>query len=146
MNSSPKNLHPAVTESLDHWHDMMTRLDLTDLERIVHPDAKFRSPMSIHPYGPRPAMLLALRTVITVFDDFTYHRQLVSDDGLNVVLEFSAKVDGKQVKGIDLVEFNEDGLIVDFEVMGRPINGIAALGAVMGARIGDKLPAFKIRE
>lgn len=146
MISSPKNLHPAVTKSLNHWHEMISRLDLSDLEQIVHPDAKFRSPMSVHPYGPRPAMLLALTTVITVFDDFTYHRQLVSDDGLNVVLEFSAKVDGKLVKGIDFVQFDVDGLIVDFEVMARPINGIAALGAAMAERIGDKLPAYKIRE
>lgn len=91
-------------------------------------------------------MLMVLSTVITVFEDFTYHRQFASDDGLNVVLEFSANVDGKQIKGVDVVQFNEDGLIVDFEVMARPINGVAALGAAMSARLGDRLPDFKIKK
>lgn len=146
MITSPKSLGPAVTKSLDHWHEMMSRNDLSDLERIVHPDAVFKSPMSIHPYSPRPAVLLALTTVIQVFDNFTYHRQFVSDDGLNVVLEFSANVGDKVMRGVDIVRFDEDGLIVEFEVMGRPANGVLALGAEMSSRIGDKLPAFKKRQ
>ena len=44
---------------------------------------------------------LILNTVLQVFEDFVYHRELVSADGLNVVLEFSAKVGGRELKGID---------------------------------------------
>ena len=69
--------------------------------------------------------------------------QFASSDGLNVVLEFSAVVDGKQLKGIDMIRFDEQGRIVEFEVMIRPLNALQALGAEMGARLGQVLPSFK---
>jgi len=124
---------------------MIARRDLGELESIVHPEAVFRSPMAINAYRPRPALLLALNTVLTIFKDFSYHRQFASADGLSAVLEFSATVNDKQIKGIDLIRFDEAGLIVDFEVMVRPLNGLQALGAEMGARLGHALPAFKFK-
>jgi hypothetical protein len=81
--------------------------------------------------------------VITVFEDFEYHRQAATPDGQNVVLEFAARVGDKGVKGIDFVRFDDDGLIVDFEVMMRPMNGVQALAAEMGQRLGGLIPAFK---
>lgn len=135
--------HPAVAATLARWHDMIERQDLGDLPQIVHPDACFRSPMAFHPYASAQAVVLVLRTVIQVFRDFRYHRQLYSDDGLSVVLEFSAEVGGRQLKGIDLVRFAEDGRILDFEVMVRPMSGLQALGEEMGRRLSTVLPAFK---
>lgn len=145
MTEAPKNIHPAVARSLDTWHHMVASRDLSNLLSIVHPDAVFRSPMANTAYTSAPALMLALSTVIQVFEDFTYHRQLATDDGLNIVLEFSARVSDKQLKGIDLVRFNEEGQIMEFEVMVRPLSGLQALGAEMGARLGDKLPAFKAK-
>ena len=145
MQSAPSHLKPAVAASIATWHDMIAKRDLSALPGIVHPDAVFRSPTAIHSYQPAAALILALSTVIQVFEDFTYHRQLASDDGLNVVLEFSARVGDKQLKGIDLVRFDEDGKIVEFEVMVRPLSGLQALGAEMGARLAQKMPAFKVK-
>lgn len=145
MTEAPKNIHPAVARSLDTWHHMVASRDLSNLLSIVRPDAVFRSPMANTAYTSAPALMLALSTVIQVFEDFTYHRQLATDDGLNIVLEFSARVGDKQLKGIDLVRFNEQGQITEFEVMVRPLSGLQALGAEMGARLGDKLPAFKAK-
>ncbi|KAG8151698.1 nuclear transport factor 2 family protein [Burkholderia catarinensis] len=144
MTHSPLHVHPAVAKSLDTWHALIERKDLGALETIVHPDAVFRSPMAFKPYGPAPALLMALRTVITILENFTYHRQFVADDGKNVVLEFSATVGDKALKGIDMIRFDDDGRIVEFEVMIRPFNALQALGAEMGARLGQQLPAFKV--
>lgn len=145
MTEAPKNIHPAVARSLATWHHMVASHDLSNLLSIVHPDAVFRSPMANTAYTSAPALMLALSTVIQVFEDFTYHRQLATDDGLNIVLEFSARVGDKQLKGVDLVRFNEQGQITEFEVMVRPLSGLQALGTEMGARLGDKLPAFKAK-
>jgi hypothetical protein len=138
-------MKPAAAASLAKWHAMVAAGNLQDLPSIVHPDAVFRSPMAIHPYQPAAALILALNTVLEVFQDFTYHRQLASDDGLNAVLEFSARVGDKQLKGIDLVRFDDEGKIVEFEVMVRPLSGLQALGAEMGARLAEKMPAFKVK-
>ncbi|KGC03889.1 MULTISPECIES: nuclear transport factor 2 family protein [Burkholderia] len=143
MTSSPLHLHPAVAKSLETWHAMVERKDFGALESIVHPDAVFRSPMAFKPYGPAPALLMALRTVITILENFTYHRQFATDDGTSVVLEFGATVGDKALRGIDMIRFDDDGRIVEFEVMIRPFNALQALGAEMGARLGQQLPAFK---
>jgi hypothetical protein len=136
-------LQPAAATALARWHAMIAKGDLSDLRSIVHPDATFRSPVAFKPYRSADAVILALSTVITVFGDFAYHRQAVTADGLNVVLEFSATVEGKSVKGIDFITFDDDGRIVDFEVMMRPLNGVQALAEEMGKRLGAVMPAFK---
>ncbi|OQW62279.1 MAG: polyketide cyclase [Proteobacteria bacterium HN_bin10] len=140
---TPANLNPNAAASLDAWHAMVASKDLSGLDGIVHPDASFRSPMAFKPYRSAQAVTLLLRTVLTVFEDFTYHRQFASADGLSVVLEFSARVGDKELKGVDLIQFDEAGLIADFEVMIRPLNGLQALGAEMGARLAHLLPAYK---
>ncbi|HEX8441912.1 nuclear transport factor 2 family protein [Archangium sp.] len=136
-------LHPAAAKSLDTWHAMVAKGDLKELPSIVHPEAVFRSPIAHTPYASAAAVVLVLNTAYQVFENFQYHRQLAADDGLSVVLEFSASVGDKQLKGIDFIRFDEDGKIVEFEVMVRPLSGLQALGAAMGARIGERIPQFK---
>lgn len=138
-----KNLPAAVAASLQTWHEMIASKDLSALPSIVHADAVFRSPMAHQPYASAQAVVLILGTVVKVFENFTYHRELSSDDGLNIVLEFSANVGDKQLKGIDMIRFDADGKIVDFEVMVRPMSGLQALGQEMGARLAQYLPAYK---
>ena len=134
---------PAVAATLATWHKMVASNDLSELPSLLHADATFRSPMAFKPYASAKAVNLILFTVIGVFEDFDYHRELATDDGLNAVLEFSARVGDKQLKGIDLIRFDAEGLITDFEVMIRPMSGLAALGEQMGQRIGPLLAAFK---
>jgi hypothetical protein len=136
-------LQPAAAASLAIWHSMIAGRDLKNLPSLLHKDAQFRSPMAFKPYHSAQAVELIIRTVLGVFQDFAYHRELASPDGLSVVLEFSARVGDKQLKGIDLIRFDSEGKIVDFEVMVRPFNGLQALGEEMGKRLGALLPAYK---
>ena len=145
MAETVQKVHPKVARTLALWHQMVASQDLTQLNTIVHPEAVFRSPMANSAYQSAQALIMVLSTVIDVFESFQYHRELATDDGLNVVLEFSASVGDRQLKGIDLIRFNEDGQITEFEVMVRPASGLQALGAAMGARLGDKLPDFKAK-
>ena len=138
-----QTLDPKASASLAKWHDMVARRDLSELGAIVHPSATFRSPMAFKPYQSADAVMLILRTVMTVFEDFTYHREFVSSDGRSVVLEFSARVGERSLKGVDVIAFGADGLITDFEVMVRPLNGLQALGEQMGARLAAFLPQYK---
>ena len=133
----------AVSTALADWHTMVVTRDLGNLPNMLHPDALFRSPMAFKPYRSAQAVALIIGTVITIFKNFVYEREFVSSDGLSVTLEFSAMVGDKQLKGVDLIRFDEHGKIVEFEVMIRPINATAALGEEMGKRLGAILPAFK---
>ena len=139
--STDLQLQPAAAASLQRWHQFVAAQDLSPLPELLHPQAVFRSPMAHTPYPGAPVVNLILNTVLQVFEDFVYHRELVSADGLNVVLEFSAKVGGRELKGIDMIRFDEAGKIVEFEVMVRPMSGLAALGEEMGRRLAPYLAA-----
>ena len=139
--SSNAPLQPAAAATLQRWHQMIASNDLHALPELLHEQAVFRSPMAHTPYPGAPVVSLILNTVLKVFEGFTYHRELVSEDGLNVVLEFSAQVAGRELKGIDLIHFDVDGKIVDFEVMVRPMSGLQALGDAMARRLAPLLAA-----
>ena len=113
------------------------------MPELLHPDAVFRSPMAFKPYEDAPAVNLILNTVLEVFEDFAYHRELATADGLSVVLEFSARVGERQLKGIDMIRFDETGRIVEFEVMIRPMSGLQALGEQMAQRLAPFLAAAR---
>lgn len=136
-------LHPLVAASLARWHQFVAARDLSALPELLHPQAVFRSPMAHTPYPVAQVVNMILNTVLKVFEDFAYHRELATADGLNVVLEFSAKVGGRELKGIDMIRFDDSGLIVEFEVMVRPMSGLQALGAEMAQRLAPFLAAAK---
>ncbi|MGU9813535.1 nuclear transport factor 2 family protein [Pseudomonas sp. LF052] len=140
---SELTLTPAAAQTLQRWHAMLAGRDLQSLPELLAPDAVFRSPMAHTPYPGAPVVSMILNTVIKVFEDFKYHRELATADGLSVVLEFSARVGDKQLKGIDLIRFNESGQIVEFEVMVRPLSGLQALGEEMGRRLAPYLAKTK---
>ena len=133
--SEALQLSPGAAHTLKRWHTMLATADLKALPELLAPDAVFRSPMAHTPYRGAAVVSMILNTVFTVFEDFHYHRELASADGHNVVLEFSARVGDKQLKGIDLIRFNEEGKIIEFEVMVRPLSGLQALGEEMGRRL-----------
>lgn len=141
--SASTQLQPAAAATLAQWHGLMQKNDLRELPQLLHPQAVFRSPMAYRPYAGAPMVSLILNTVSQVFVDFVYHRELVSADGLSVVLEFSAKVGERELKGVDMVRFDEDGKIVEFEVMIRPMSGLQALGDEMSRRLAPFLAAAK---
>ena len=142
---SDLQLQPAAAAPLEHWHQMVERKDLGELISLLDAKAVFRSPMAHSPYPGAEVVSTILNTVLQVFENFTYHRQLATGDGLNVVLEFSAEVHGRQLKGIDMIRFNEAGKIVEFEVMVRPLSGLQALGQEMGSRLASYLAAAKAK-
>ena len=130
----------TTKQSLKNWHQMIQTGDLSILSNLLADDVVFRSPIAYKPYEGKQVVFFILTNVIQVFQDFTYHREFYSEDGENAVLEFSANVGGKSLKGIDMIRFNEHGQIIDFEVMIRPMSGLAALAEQMGARIAQYQP------
>lgn len=139
----PNGPAPAVAEALEKWHAGVAAKDASGLVDLLHPEVAFRSPMVFKPYEGAMVVALILSTVLDVFEEFAYHRTFFSEDGQEVVLEFSARVGDKSLKGVDIVRFDDAGRITAFEVMIRPFNGLQALGAEMGARLGEHLAAYK---
>lgn len=130
-----QQLSSAAQHTLATWHEILQRNAMEELDPLLADDIVFRSPVAHKPYPGKTAIKLVLKTVNTVFEDFTYYRSFVSEDGNSVVLEFSARVKGKQLKGIDMLRFDAEGKILEFEVMVRPLSGLEALAEEMGKRM-----------
>lgn len=58
-------------------------------------------------------------------DDFQYGRNWTSEDG--IALEFFATIDGQLLHGIDLLHLDESGLIIRFDILGRPFTSVEKL-------------------
>ena len=117
------------------WHRYMQTGDMALLEALVAPDAVFHSPVVHTPQEGRAKVVMYLGAAGQVFADtgFTYVRELV--DGAEVCLEFTAKVDGIHVNGIDLIRFDLEGRIADFKVMVRPLKAMNKLWEMMAAAL-----------
>ena len=121
--------------AITRWHEMLETRDMSILNELLADDVVFRSPVAFHPYPGKQVVFFILTNVVQVFENFSYHREFLSEDGNNVVLEFSVNVGDKKLKGIDMIQFNDEGQIIDFEVMIRPKSGLEALAIEMGQRI-----------
>ncbi len=51
------------------------------------------------------------------------------------MLEFEVEVDGLRVNGVDMIRWNEDGKIVDFKVLLRPLKAVLGIQQLMAARL-----------
>lgn len=122
-------------KSIVRWHEMLETRDMSILNELLAEEVVFRSPVAFQPYPGKQVVFFILTNVIQVFESFTYHREFISEDGNNVVLEFSANVGDKKLKGVDMIQFNEEGQMIDFEVMIRPKSGLEALAVQMGQRM-----------
>jgi hypothetical protein len=100
---------------------------------LFRPDVVFRSPAVFKPYEGIEALGAVLQNVVEVFEDFRYVDQVETGD--TAVLIFEARVGDKQLNGVDILRFDEDGLIGEMMVMVRPASGLMALGEEMGRRL-----------
>jgi hypothetical protein len=135
-------LAPLPQRTLDGWHRFVASGDHDLLASLLSEHIVFRSPFVQSPIPGRVATLLVLTTVAQIFENFRYHRTFIGGTH-DAALEFAANIGKWQLKGIDLIKFNESGEMIEFEVMIRPIKALQALGEEMGNRIGPRLARLK---
>jgi hypothetical protein len=69
---------------------------------------------------------------------FRYIKEVMS--GNTAVLEFETTVEGKYANGVDIITCNDDGKIIEFKVMFRPLQAINAVHRQMGAMLEKMSP------
>jgi hypothetical protein len=94
------------------------------------PDVVLRSPITFKPFEGREAVSILFGVLLDTFEDFRYTDEL--DGGGVKALVFEARVGDKQVQGLDLLRFDDEGLIEDFTVMVRPLSAAMALAEAVG--------------
>jgi hypothetical protein len=128
-----------VEEPLARWHATLSARDEAALPALIAPDATFRSPALFKPVQGRDGVVGYLTAAMRVLggDTFTYHRSWRSETG--AVLEFTTTLDGREVHGVDMIEWDADGLIRRFDVMIRPQSALTAVIEQMAAELSRML-------
>jgi hypothetical protein len=111
------------------------KLDEATLEAIrplLAEDIVFHSPVTFHPFLGRETVSRLLGLVGETFENFRYVDELAGEKSHELV--FKADVDGRELEGIDLLRFDDDGLICDFTVMIRPLSGLLPFAQKMGEK------------
>lgn len=121
---------------LERWHAVMAGgAQPLAIAAIVREDAVFHSPVVHSPQHGRPLVTAYLAAAGETLGNasFRYVRELV--DGGNALLEFETELDGIHVNGIDLIRFDEAGMIADFTVMVRPLKAVNKVWEAMASRL-----------
>ncbi len=115
------------------WHRVLEARDPSGLDALLADDVVFHSPVVHTPQSGRLITRRYLAAAIAVLGqpDFRYLREIVGER--DAVLEFSVEIDGILVNGVDLIHWNDDGLIDDFKVMLRPLKAIGKVQQMMAA-------------
>ena len=128
FSSTVSNTQMNKTHSyLKKWHEGLVSNDPKLLDEILDESCIFTSPIVFKPIEGKEMSKLYLMGAGQTFDmdRFKYVRELV--DGPDSVLEFETYIGDISVNGVDIIRWNDEGKIVDFKVMIRPLQAIGAL-------------------
>lgn len=117
-------------------HPFRAAVEARDIDAAVGllaDDVVFHSPVAFRPYHGRPVVETILRTVITVFEDLRYVREIGS--GADHALVFTARIGERDLTGCDFIHVDAAGKIDDFMVMIRPLSAAQALADAMAAKL-----------
>ncbi len=67
-------------KSIARWHEMLESRDMSILNELLAEEVVFRSPVAFQPYPGKQLVFFILTNVIQVFENFTYHREFISED------------------------------------------------------------------
>nr|WP_293701218.1 MULTISPECIES: nuclear transport factor 2 family protein [unclassified Sphingopyxis] len=115
------------------WHAYMDGGgDPQALRDMLAEDAVFHSPVVHSPQAGRDKVFAYLHAASHVLggDDFRYEREIINGD--QAMLEFATTLDGIHINGVDIIRWNQDGKIIDFKVMVRPLKAINKVWEKMG--------------
>ena len=117
---------------LERWHAHIRNPDHAALHAMLHPDAVFESPVVHTPQVGREIVFKYLSSADKVLggDGFHYVGEWTAPN--SVVLEFQNIINGIKIDGIDMITWNDEGLITHFKVMVRPLKAVTMLHQLMG--------------
>ena len=105
------------------------------MSALLAEDCVFHSPVRHKPQAGKALTQFYLSAAASVLanDSFTYVREVIGPN--DAVLEFTTEIDGIVINGVDMIRWNDAGLIVDFKVMLRPLKAIELVKGMMAAML-----------
>jgi len=143
-----------IKATVHNWHLHIRGQFPGGLDALLHDDVVFFSPVVFTPQQGKEITMMYLQAAAGVFPgmnqsgagdssesaeatigsgSFRYTKEVAS--GHTAVLEFETEVEGKFVNGVDIITCDDDGMIVEFRVMIRPLQAVNAIHQNMMAML-----------
>jgi len=121
--------------TLATWHDLVRTGNAAGIGPLLAENVVFHSPVVHAPQAGKAITHHYLAAAFRVFgnDSFRYVREIAGPR--DAALEFVVVIDGVTVNGVDLIQWNDDGKIVEFKVMIRPLKAINLIHQKMAAML-----------
>lgn len=124
-----------IEKTIATWHTLLETQDIAALDALIADEAVFHSPIVHKPQVGHALTKMYLSAAFMVFynETFKYVRELTT--GNDAVLEFQTEIDGILVNGVDMIRCNEEGKIIEFKVMIRPLKAVNLIHQKMMAML-----------
>ncbi len=107
--------------------------DVELMTETLHEDVVLHSPILFRGFEGRDMVGQVLTHVAATLEGLTYVDELASED--SVCLRFKATVGDRELEGIDYLQLDGDGKVVDLTVFMRPLSAINAFNEQMKLRL-----------
>ena len=117
------------------WHQLVETRNAAGLDALLSDKVVFHSPIVHTPQTGKAITTTYLTAAFHVFfnESFRYVREVTGDR--DAVLEFQVEIDGIGVNGVDMIKWDDNGKIVEFKVMIRPLKAINLIHQKMAAML-----------
>ncbi len=136
-----------IEETIRNWHRFLRGEFEPGLDGLLHDDCVFYSPVVFTPQRGREITKRYLMAAGATLGEregedreatpgeipFRYTREVFS--GATAVLEFERTLNGKYINGIDMITCDDEGRIIEFKVMIRPLQAVNLLHEQMAAML-----------
>lgn len=121
--------------TLSTWHALVESRNAKGLNALLAENVVFHSPVVHTPQVGRTITAQYLGAAFHVFfnETFKYIREIIGPN--DAALEFEVEIDGILVNGIDMLKWNDEGQIVEFKVLIRPLKAINLIHQKMAAML-----------
>jgi hypothetical protein len=119
----------VIEQAVAQWHRFLDGEG--DLADLLADDVVFYSPVVFTPQRGKAVTTMYLQAAGQVLignqadGGFRYVKEVLAGD--TAVLEFETSLSGKYVNGVDIIRCDDEGRIVEFRVMLRPLQAINAV-------------------
>ena len=136
----------TIERVIEGWHAYLRGELPGGLDELLDDDVVFYSPIVYTPQAGKAITALYLEAAGQSLPGdgkssegrFRYTKQVLAGD--TAVLEFETTVEGKYVNGVDIIRCNDDGRIVEFRVMIRPLQAVNLVHRQMAAMLEQMRP------
>ena len=119
----------SAEQFLKTWHTAVLAKDAELLDTIIADGCTLLSPVVWKPTSDKAYLIHILQGVVQTIDGFEYRHETI--DGNLLYLEFTGTVDGKGLLGLDRITLNDEGKMVEIEVLIRPLNTLVEFATRM---------------